>query len=278
MKITKYPDGQLSAKGSDLLPETKDGVLKIRLSSWDDMQKLLVIAAALRRMDANPEVFIPYIFGSRSDRSFESSGINYVKEVIAPLLNAQNFKRISTMDPHSLALENAIDNLVVSQLTLHLQKRTVLALTDNFEKPISIVCPDNGAYKKTWALCEALNSWTEGKLEIDFVHCEKIRNLQGQITHTKVSHSPKFDTALIVDDICDGGRTFLEIAKTPEFNKKMNLNLWVTHGIFSKGLKELAQKFDHIFTTNSVQDINSMEGFGWENEKYLHKLTQYKVV
>jgi ribose-phosphate pyrophosphokinase len=50
---------------------------------------------------------------------------------------------------------------------------------------------------------------------------------------------------VIVDDICDGGRTFLEIAKTIR-SKKRNISIFgdkiylvVTHGIFSAGFDEL---------------------------------------
>ena len=31
----------------------------------------------------------------------------------------------------------------------------------------------------------------------------------------------------------------------------LNLNLYVTHGIFSKGFDELTRWFDHIYTTDS---------------------------
>lgn len=58
----------------------------------------------------------------------------------------------------------------------------------------------------------------------------------------------KKDIVLIVDDICDGGRTFIEVAKvltavTPE------VHLYVSHGIFSKGLGVLRDAgIKRIFT------------------------------
>jgi ribose-phosphate pyrophosphokinase len=54
---------------------------------------------------------------------------------------------------------------------------------------------------------------------------------------------------LIVDDICDGGGTFIGIAKA--LPKDVKKYLYVTHGIFSKGLRELTGHFEHIYTTNS---------------------------
>ena len=57
---------------------------------------------------------------------------------------------------------------------------------------------------------------------------------------------------LIVDDICDGGGTFVGLAaaireKTPH----VGLDLWVTHGIFSQGFDALEDAFEVIHTTNS---------------------------
>ena len=62
---------------------------------------------------------------------------------------------------------------------------------------------------------------------------------------------------IIIDDICDGGATFINIAKWFKDRTMQNkIYLIVTHGIFSKGFGELQQYFDGIYTTNSYQDLN----------------------
>jgi ribose-phosphate pyrophosphokinase len=61
---------------------------------------------------------------------------------------------------------------------------------------------------------------------------------------------------LIVDDICDGGGTFIGLAKELKKHNAGNLYLSVSHGIFSKGLKELNQYFTNIFTTDSFKTID----------------------
>jgi ribose-phosphate pyrophosphokinase len=63
-----------------------------------------------------------------------------------------------------------------------------------------------------------------------------------------------------VDDICDGGRTFIELAKAirtarPTEIFKDNIFLIVTHGIFSAGFQNLSQYFTEIYCTNSIKDI-----------------------
>jgi ribose-phosphate pyrophosphokinase len=195
--------------------------------------------------------------GGRSDRAFEDGGINYVKDVLAPLINAQGFSKVITIDPHSMALENAVDNLEQMDVFPMILDE-VVKITNGLEYGISIISPDFGAYKKVWAFCEFLNKITSGNLDIDFVSCEKIRSLSGEITHTKLSKTPKFERALIVDDICDGGRTFVEISKQLTMSGfRGDLFLWVTHGIFSKGFDELGKHFKGILTTNSVKEISN---------------------
>jgi len=64
---------------------------------------------------------------------------------------------------------------------------------------------------------------------------------------------------VICDDICDGGRTFIEIAKAIQYNRPKEIfndkiYLCVTHGIFSAGFEELEKYFKAILTTNSVKE------------------------
>jgi phosphoribosylpyrophosphate synthetase len=73
---------------------------------------------------------------------------------------------------------------------------------------------------------------------------------------------------LIVDDICDGGATFIELAKIIKPMNPSSLTLFVTHGIFSKGFEPLYEFIDKIYYTGSltsgtlkiVEDIRSIDG------------------
>ena len=62
---------------------------------------------------------------------------------------------------------------------------------------------------------------------------------------------------MIVDDICDGGRTFTGIAKALKNKNAGNIYLAVSHGIFSDGFEKFIGLIDGIFTTNSFGDIEN---------------------
>ncbi len=106
-----------------------------------------------------------------------------------------------------------------------------------------------------------------------FVKCEKHRNTStGQLSGFEAyCDDLKGQPCIIVDDICDGGGTFLGIAEELKKKNAGDLYLVVSHGIFSKGLKDLASTFNAIFTTNSFRNVSGSE-FEIRNERYIHKL------
>jgi ribose-phosphate pyrophosphokinase len=56
---------------------------------------------------------------------------------------------------------------------------------------------------------------------------------------------------LIVDDLCDGGGTFTAHASVLLAAGATAVDLYVTHGIFSKGLP--LDHIDRVFTTDSYR-------------------------
>jgi Phosphoribosylpyrophosphate synthetase len=78
------------------------------------------------------------------------------------------------------------------------------------KKDFFLVSPDGGALKKIYKLAEKVDC-------LGVIECSKNRNIKtGEITTTKVytdGRSVDGKDCYIVDDICDGGRTFIEIAK-----------------------------------------------------------------
>ncbi|MEK7434436.1 MAG: phosphoribosyltransferase family protein, partial [Cyanobacteriota bacterium] len=116
-----------------------------------------------------------------------------------------------------------------------------------------IASPDAGAYKKIFKLCQYLNYQEE------ILTCNKIRNVEnGHIKSITVSVNDFHGKDIyIVDDICDGGGTFILLAQELKKRNCGKVNLIVSHGIFSHGEETLKQHVDTIYTTNSFKDIKS---------------------
>ena len=250
-KINKFPDGQQNIvleKQEYALPTQ----IKSRLNNWLDLELITCTVASLHELGVEEiHLYVPYIMGARSDRKFEEGSNNYLKDVICPIINSLNFKSVTCVDPHSDVLEACLNRFKkVSNEAL------VCAFTDSKWNQGNniIISPDAGANKKIFKLVEEL------ELKCDVITCSKNRDINGKLTKTVV---PTKDTGplckknyIIIDDICDGGATFINIAK--ELKKLYNCNniyLIVTHGIFSKGYVELEEYFDGIYCTNSYKDI-----------------------
>jgi ribose-phosphate pyrophosphokinase len=85
------------------------------------------------------------------------------------------------------------------------------------------------------------------------VQCDKIRDVKtGRLSGAQVfANDLQGVDCLIVDDICDGGGTFLQLAKTLRSKNAGRIFLAISHGIFSNGTDALTNELDGVFTTNS---------------------------
>ena len=223
------------------------------------MFKIICARVALNKLDVTEiHLFIPYILGARSDRRFEKGGTSYLVEVVAPMINRQKFKTVTCLDAHSDVAQGCIERLEVITNT----ELVKWALEDlhkmnegHFPKSsIRIAAPDQGATRKIFNIAHDL------QIESPILFCVKHRDQKtGKILHTEVPIGTPQDYTdyIIIDDICDGGRTFIEIAK--EIRRQHEANetqcrvfLIVSHGIFSNDFNDLNRWLDGIYTTNSI--------------------------
>jgi ribose-phosphate pyrophosphokinase len=264
-EISRFPDGQQSVRITDKnyyslnsLKDIKNPIIiKSRLNTFQDLELIICANQALKELGVEKvNLFIPYCIGGRSDRKFQEGGINYIKTVIAPIINSQNFDEVRVMDPHSDVLEACINNFVkYSNYNLIDISLKDIYNGDIYNKDkVCLVSPDAGAYKKIFDVAKMF------KIK-SIITASKVRDLDtGNILRTEVpSIEDHTDMKyVIVDDICDGGRTFIELAKVIKEQKPdAKIYLVVTHGIFSAGFNELNNYFEKIYTTNSIKEIDN---------------------
>ncbi|RQR65356.1 ribose-phosphate pyrophosphokinase [Burkholderia sp. Bp9125] len=210
---------------------------------------LLMATDALRR--AYPSVPIslelPYVPYARQDR-VANEGEALGAKVFCDLINMQGYTRVLVQDPHSDVVTALLDRVVIEDPLPALRStlERIHALTD---ERVALVAPDAGARKRVLKLAAALGT--------DVVYADKVRDTRtGAITGTEVQGELPARTLLVVDDICDGGRTFTELATALKLKQEAQglakpLFLYVTHGIFSKGLDPLLAHYDAVFTRNN---------------------------
>jgi len=275
-EISRFPDGQQQVK---ILGETsvsykpvishgtflKGVQIKARLNNFKDLELIICATKSLRELGVKQiHLYTPFFLGSRSDRKFEEGSNNYLKDIICPIINSLNFESITVLDPHSNVLEACLNNFKkVDNLKLvdfFIKDYTKLSrFSDYFNKEdlnkFIIISPDAGANKKIFKIAEQIS------YKGDIITCTKSRDENGKLSHIKVPYDESLGTTnkdlIIIDDICDGGATFINIVKAIQESEMFygKIYLIVTHGIFSKGFNELSKYFDGVYCTNSYQSI-----------------------
>lgn len=244
-----FPGGEVGVRiGTDTqyLATSSYNTIIARLQNANDILMLAMLVDALRRMDSAPiRLFMPYIPYARQDRVCNKGESNSLK-VFAGLINAMNFEKVIVCDPHSDVAAAVFDRLTI------ITQREIIGQHDALNKRIiethaEFVSPDAGANKKTSELAGYFGRES-------FIRADKLRDLStGQIKEAVVfADDLTGKTIIIVDDICDGGRTFIELAKALKAKGAERVILYVTHAILSKGTKVLKDGgIDELYISNS---------------------------
>lgn len=260
-KISKFPDHQQDVWINPVLKDLVDHkiIIQAHFNSWLDLELIACAKASLNEMSiSNVELYIPYFLGARSDRKFSDGGTWYLKDVVCPIINSFKFKSVKVLDPHSDVLGNLIKNVRIVKNYEYVKEfiESTKMASGYFDNEVCIISPDAGAEKKIYDTSSAI------KFKGEVFSCYKVRNKEGRVEKTIVTQDDfKGMHCFIVDDICDGGRTFIELSKELKKRNCGNVYLIISHGIFSKGIDVLREHFTKVFCTNSISDIECEDGF-----------------
>lgn len=253
-KSITFPDGHRHIQlleAATMWPNVTKLRVYTRLKSYNDIFILKQVCNAVRGVNkaVKIEVFITYLLAARWDRRMYTGDSEDLR-IVANDINSLNFERVVVLEPHSVASTLLIndchsytpldDALVKYMKSLPKQEEIV------------IFAPDLGAVKRVETFIK------DAKLEIEVGYLHKSRNLlTGQILGMRVMDSPdlKGKTVILYDDLCDGGRTFIEAASLLREQGASKVVLAVTHGIISKGWEALVG-IDHIIVTDSYQTFH----------------------
>ena len=266
-----FPAGETHVRLPESLDFEEEMVVKANLMNGDSVMELLLTVDAVRRVKSDIKISleIPYFPYARQDRVCNNGEALSVK-VMADLINRLNCQQVTIVDPHSDVTPALLNNCVVKT-----QSDVIInsGLLDRIIKENwALISPDAGAKKKVHQLAKRLSN-INNDFEPDIFYGEKTRNTQtGEITGTSFIGDVYDRQVLIVDDICDGGRTFIELAKLLQKQQAKKIFLYITHGIFSKCLDVLRPYFDqiycyHVFSSYHQQDHDFLVTLSDQSQK-----------
>jgi len=241
--VSSFPAGESLVRITD--PQMICSTSKVSIV-WDfkhtkEVFELMLIVDAIRNIKQyiSIELLLPYLPYARQDRVC-NEGESYSLKVIGDVLNSLKFSEVTVWDVHS---KKAFD--VVNGLKNQPQKKAfdLVKMKYNIVNP-TIVFPDAGAaLKATDFNCKK-------------IFAEKKRDpLTGKLEGFKILNADDInpdEDLYIVDDICDGGGTFIGVANELKKYTTGKIYLYVTHCIASKGFKVFDNVIDKVYTANAM--------------------------
>lgn len=230
---TSFPDGTSQVWKLDFNKEM-NGVL-FAFENDAEIFHLLQLRYLLSGEAKINVLTMPYLPYGRQDKEVSNDATFALHPFISTL---RGWTQIETLDVHS----DEVDKW-------HWAIGTVRNYRPNLDfayKYDFLVFPDKGAADRYSKDVE----WMTKKMNKPVFYGEKLRDqTTGRILDYHIS-LPN-GRGLVIDDICDGGATFNILAQSVKNRLRLYLDLYVSHGIFSKGVSTLLQSYGTIYTTNS---------------------------
>lgn len=240
-KIIRFPDGEVHLQLDEInRKETSKVVMRIR--NAEDLFLLMQLSDILHRQEVViEELHIPYLMSMRCDRVF-SFDRPFTLKIVGDVVKNVNARYVRIYEPHS---SRALDVSYGGAVEI---------IVDYFLDGGSLghICfPDRGAQDRYGAYAPS-----------NALLCEKVRNVDtGVLEGFKVVNPEVFNGGEItlVDDLCDGGGTFIGLTTHLRSLNPTKLRLIVTHAVQQKGIENVAKHFDEVIITNSYADWDKIE-------------------
>lgn len=262
-KLFKFPDNSIKFElknetkafnsGTDIDPSQIR--VSISLRNSEDLIVLGLVKSVIdniyRACKMPTILYIKYMMYQQDDRLFkiqESFGLKYV----CNLINSMNFTFVEIFHPHSDKVE-FINNLEIIDNLGFIKTFLTKMDIDRIKEDHVWVVPDAGAFKTQFKQLEKLGIK-------NFITCSKSRDhASGEIETIVHTEDLTGKNCYIIDDICLGGRTFMNIAQELKNKNANDLELVVSHGIFNNGINHLLKFFKTIYTTDSICTLPESE-------------------
>ncbi|AOA58515.1 phosphoribosyltransferase family protein [Acinetobacter larvae] len=237
--------------------------IRAELLQSHDILDYLLLEDILIQHQKNIRLEIPYFPYARQDRVC-TDGQAFSLQVFCRLLDNQEIathqKELILWDVHSDVTLHLLQQLKSFHQITHIPATKIMQhdaeLSALLTAPHSIlVCPDQGAITRSQDIAAHFNPLRQQAIEV--IYCDKVRDpSSGKITSSCLhAKDLRGKTAIICDDICDGGATFIGIAKQLRALHCQHIVLYVTHGIFSRGLEVFDGLIEQVFCSNSRPQV-----------------------
>ncbi len=249
--LVTLPGGEVHITGRPPLKGDRC-VLMVRGAAAEDMIKMCLWADAVHRDKGIPYLVIPYLPAARQDRRYPGEALS--AKVYADIINSCKFEEVFCFDPHSDVMPALIERCNVTTA----KEALSWCISGNGwgkwlnERYHAVIAPDAGANKRAQSVADLL--------AIPLYQGTKVRDTQtGKLKSFHCDTLPSDKRYLIVDDICDGGGTFVGLIEDIKSkSKNVSFGLYVSHGVLSPGWERLLKLVEDLLISNSHPGIDKI--------------------
>lgn len=244
VEVKKFPNGESLIYSENLKLRSDNNEIRVHFDNDEDITHLIFLKSHLDELRIKCNLILPYMPYSRMDRT-EGMTIFTLKH-LCKLINNLNFESVTIYEAHSEVSTALLDRAKVVNMSKILAERLLKEL-NNGKEDVYLVYPDAGAAKRYGKEIEYEKILT-GSKERDF-RTGFIKKLE--INGDMRSKSFK---AIIVDDLCSKGGTFMLTASKLKEIGATEIYLVVTHceNTVFQGELLTGDLITEIYTTNSI--------------------------
>jgi ribose-phosphate pyrophosphokinase len=231
LEVTIFPDKTSQVWNlPEWVFESTKHTINWKFESESELFHLVQLTKLLRYRSAPKQMILnlPYLPYARQDKDI-SNDTTWALHSFADIINNLNFDKVTTLDAHSKIAKELIHRLTDNSAEEFVDKTFDLTASN------ILVYPDSGARDRY-----------DFNKNYPNVQGFKVRDQKtGYITEYKLQDEDneldEESICLIVDDLCDGGATFIKLTEALYQKGVKEVHLYVSHGIFSKGLNVLKE-------------------------------------
>lgn len=243
--IKKFPNGETLINTNNLKVMDNDmNEIKFKFENDEDIMQLYFLKNHLDELKVKCRLIIGYLPYSRMDRT-ENLTI-FTLKYLCRLINNMNFEEVCIYEPHSDVSAALLDRVKVIDMSALLAEKILDKFKDS-EECIYVVYPDAGAAKRYSKQIKYDKVLTANK-ERDFK--------TGYIKNLEINGSVQEDKfkAIIVDDLCSKGGTFMLTGSRLRDMGASEIYLVVTHceDTIFKGDILKTDLIKKVYTTDSI--------------------------
>lgn len=246
--IWTFPGKEIGVKIETIDPRGHY-TIEAQLPDSDEIFAILNIADALSRAGVKREfvhLHMSYLPYSRQDRVCHP-GESFALDVFLRVLATAPIGTISTLDAHSKVSEDLMKKYFDSSMNI---PQSICA--SNLPIFDALIAPDLGAHEKV-----VTHEQVEQTRVPVFMLSKTRKN--GLVVYDDYQADVISGKVCVVDDLADGAATFVALGEMLRRTQPRisNLSLYVTHGIFSKGVDILTGVYDNVYVNQMYNETDA---------------------